>query len=183
LARLLISRAAEICYARVGAVHRLRIHDFDEAAEEALRRAIAWLESRPAEERLNQRRPYGQALFFAGRHAEAQRIFDTLVDENTTESTWLRGGRGVIAATRGDTSQATADLVWLENLRDPSVKGSPTFFQAAIASALGKREHAMNLLSAAFAQGYHYGWITGQREWLASLEGYPAFEEFMRPKG
>jgi len=105
------------------------------------------------------------------------------VDEDTTGSTWLRGGRGVIAAACGDTSQAMADLAWLESLRDHTVRGSPTFFRAAIASALGERERAMDLLSTAFAQGYHYGWITGQREWLASLEGYPAFVDFMRPEG
>jgi tetratricopeptide (TPR) repeat protein len=179
--------------ALVVSVEALRAYGYGGAARDVLSRVLAWFEARPRGEAtgVSHRAWYGRALFLAGRHEEAQGIFDALVDEVADTLMLhleLRQTRAFIAATRGDSGQAARDAEWFEGLDRPVLRGYHTFSRAVIAAALGDREGAVGLLHQALGQGLAFDirWFRGLEP--ASLEldplrDYPPFQELIRPKG
>ncbi len=158
-------------------------HGHPEVAREVLDIAIRWFQARPPEEAANRdnRDWLGTAMYSAGRHDEAANIYDALL-RDFPDAVDLRGDRGVVAASRGDSTQARRDMEWLERLDRPYLFGSHTFNRARIAAVLGERDRAVALLREAFAQGQQFAWFW-HSTYFESLRDYPPFQELMRPKG
>lgn len=91
---------------------------------------------------------------------------------------------GFCAARRGDREEAMRVSDWLATVERerPYSHGDYTYWRAGITAWLGDKAEAVNLLRAAYRQGKTYGlWLHRQID-FESLRGYPAFEEFVRPK-
>lgn len=70
-----------------------------------------------------------------------------------------------------------------QDLETPYTQGRYKYAQAMIYAGLGNKEEAMRLLQLAFKEGYGFGlWEYNYSYQLASLRGYPSFEEFIKPK-
>jgi tetratricopeptide (TPR) repeat protein len=190
-------RAVEVIEAIGG---ELRTHGHAAAAEAAFARALRWYDGRPAGERAAPtfRARHAEALYLAGRWEEARRIVEQLVP--LPSATWHYGGYlgvmpgtpvddvnrrgyvGVLAARRGDRAAALAADSALSALRRPYLAGRHTYWRARIAALLGDRERAVTLLQDALREGQIYSVLHGQAD-LASLHGFPAFEELVRRAG
>ena len=70
-----------------------------------------------------------------------------------------------------------------KDLETPYAKGRYKYAQAMIYAGLGNKAEAMRFLRLAFKEGYGFGlWEYNYSYELASLRGYPPFEEFVKPK-
>jgi tetratricopeptide (TPR) repeat protein len=172
-------------WAFIQAVEILRASGREESARDILNRALDWLENRPLDEAATEdhRHAVGSALFLAGRLDEAQQVFDALVEDAEIPPLIIyRGTRGFISATRGDSALALEDDVWLAGL-DVPIPGHPIFWWAIIAGALGRRPEAVSLLRQSYEGGLHHWYSREFMTELNPLRGYPAFEEWLRPRG
>jgi tetratricopeptide (TPR) repeat protein len=162
----------------------LRTNGHTDAAENVLRRATEWFESRPSSETVTEghRWWYVWTLFLAGRVEEAVDLCSVLV-EDYPEDAGYRGNRGYFAAVAGDTTQALRDAEWLANNDDPYLQGSHTFQLACLAAALGDHERALELLRQSYAEGTIYQFGMHFFPPLDPLRDHPEFQEFIRPKG
>jgi tetratricopeptide (TPR) repeat protein len=162
----------------------LRVNGHTDAAEEVLRRAISWYEARPSAEAatVDHRWWYAWMLYYADDLVDAQEILDELV-EDYPDNVNYRGGRGFIAATRGDSALARKDAEWLANLDRLHLDGRNTSWRGRIAGVFGERERAVDLLRQAQAEGFGYWpWMRWDVT-LDPLRDHPDFQEWLRPKG
>jgi tetratricopeptide (TPR) repeat protein len=144
------------------------------------------------------RGPLREALYTAGRWAEARRLFERLPDRADTapkmegylgtlaaappDAVDRHGYLGALAARRGDRATAlTADSA-LATLRRAYLVGRHTYWRARIASLLGDRARAVTLLRDALREGRTYPMLHGEAD-FAPLHGTPAFQDLIRPKG
>jgi tetratricopeptide (TPR) repeat protein/tRNA A-37 threonylcarbamoyl transferase component Bud32 len=171
--------AATVMYVVVA---ELRRHGHGDAAQEALNRTIEWHESMPAGEAAtaDSRVWYGRMLNYAGRFAEAEDIFEALLEEEPENYTY-RALLGVTAARRGDVERAEQVWSWLE--QDPPRPWSAAYQQACIAALLGDRDRALSRLREAFTFGSAQGAGVHRDLDLEPLWDDPEFEELTRPKG
>jgi len=95
------------------------------------------------------------------------------------------GWLGAVAARRGDLTVARAADAELAGVRQPDLRGVPTYYRAAIAAWLGKRERAVELLQRAQAEGWGRFWLLHDEERVLfePLEGLPAYEAILHPTG
>jgi len=61
--------------------------------------------------------------------------------------------------------------------------GQHLYCRARIASLLGEKKEAVDLLSQAFAQGYHFSISVHHEPDFEPLRDYQPFQELVRPKG
>jgi DNA-binding SARP family transcriptional activator len=164
------------------AIATLKANGFDEASQNLAMRMNGWLEDRPEGEKrsVEFQECYAQTLFYAGRLVESMSVYGALVEESP-ERVDLRSSRAFVAALGGDAGQAAADYEWLE-LYDGSewTENSVLWFQGVIAGALGRLEHAVDLLSQA-DRGYEAAFRIGM--FYGPLRGYPPFQEWINPRG
>jgi tetratricopeptide (TPR) repeat protein len=142
------------------------------------------------------------ALEWTGQLEEAERLAKSLLGELRAWGPELLGSLGKIAARQGQREEALAYSRQLAdsaahylNVREmvpsiivPSgVRARYLYYQATIAARLGDREEAVRLLKEArsaygdFVPGF-FPWMHIDPD-LASLRGYPPFEELLKPKG
>jgi len=184
-----ILSAPETPGANVGTVladvaRELQAHGRTAEATGVVERALAWLDGEPQEFSATPgaRELRGRLLYLGQRWAEAGDGFESLVETEPPTSTIL-GFRGAIAARLGDSIVARDFSRRLEGLEEPYRHGNSTLWRARIEAVLGNREEAMSLLRRAFGEGIPFGiWVHRDMD-LVPLHGYPAFEEFIRPKG
>ena len=160
----------------------LKTQGYEQEAADIINAMIDWYESRPEEEAIEHRARYARALYEAGRWDDAHAIYQELNQANPdTVVRYL----ALIAAHKGDRDEA---LLWNERIaeirnRNAYDFGYLEFFQARLYALLGDRERAVNLLWEAFQKGAAYDHLMRYTREFESLQGYPAFEEFFRPKG
>ena len=164
----------------------LRAHGYPDGSREVLQRAIAWLDSRPREERATEASRFDrlQTLYADRRWEPARAIAEQLATEHPNNVSY-QGMVGALAAVRGDRQGAErADSV-LAARRGPFVRGLPTYWRACIAAQLGDRARAVTLLIQADAEGLSLFLVQSYHAdpSLERLTGYPPFQEFLRPKG
>ncbi len=159
-------------------------HGHRDDGQEMAAAAIQWAESRPESERKTKayREFYADALNFAGRWDEANRIFESLAAADP-ENVDYQGYLGTIAARRGDREGAMRALEELGKLERPFLFGNHLWWQARIASLLGEKERAVGLLKEALSQGFTYGVFLHRETDLEPLWDHPPFQELLRPKG
>jgi DNA-binding SARP family transcriptional activator len=154
------------------------------AAEGLYARAAAWHLARPESERSSAAARYSalQALYAAGRYPEAERIAQALMEETTADPALL-GYLGLLAARRGDREAALATDAQLAALALPYRPYFATYWRAAVATALGDPDGAIDLLREAFRQGMvHWPGHRTDRH-LAPLRSRPDFDALLRPRG
>jgi serine/threonine-protein kinase len=184
-----IALAPDVGWVRIAmtqAVQALRVHGHMDAAATIATRVIDWFETRPLDETMTpgHRSRYGMVLFLANRRDEAQDVFDALVAE-FPEDMALRGMRGFVAASRGDTALAHSDMEWFDSAVRPDGFMLLTLWpRGIIAGGLGDHGRAVELIRQATSQrGWDYE-LYPRTHWLHDpLRDYQPFEELMRPKG
>jgi len=139
------------------------------------------------------REALGDLLLMAGQLDSARGIYEGLLADSTSgvgaygrrlQRINVMGRLGIISARLDDTATAIRMMRQLDSIAAmPHTFGHPLQSEASIAAWLGRKDEAMRLLTAAYASGVGFG-----PSWHMSLEfeplwTYPAFKEFLRPKG
>jgi tetratricopeptide (TPR) repeat protein len=162
----------------------LRVHGHRQASSEVAEQAISWLLSRSEEGQGSWAHRYDLALaYYRGeRWEDARSVLDQLASEAPGQVD-VRGYLGALAARRNDRAEALAISEGLSGTATPPEFGVDSYKQARIASLLGDRERAVELLRDALARGWPFSVRVHGDVDLEPLRGYPPFEEFLRPKG
>ena len=141
---------------------------------------------RSAADRTTDRVVWAWSLYLAERWDEAHTVFTALAGQDSS-NVGYQVALGVVAARRGDRSEAERIAMKLASMRRPHLFGINTYGRAKIASLLGEREGAVGLLRDALAQGLR-GWsFLGDVDIhtdmdFESLRDSPAFQQLVRPK-
>jgi tetratricopeptide (TPR) repeat protein len=165
------------------AIGELRWHGHADAAAELATRAIDHFANRPAEEITSWGGRYNLAacLYLAERWDDAEALFAELAIESPG-SVRCQGYLGSLAARRGERQAALKIFEELINMEDSHLYGSNLACAAGIAALLGDRARAVDLIREACGRGRWFRFPHADID-FESLRGYPAFEEWMRPKG
>lgn len=162
----------------------LRTHGYADASQALSQRALRWYRDQPARQRATQsnRAEYAEVLYSAEQWQASRRIFEELTTQDRGMVPY-KFFLGLLAARLGDSVKAERISQELSNVELPYVFGHVTYARACIASLLGQRERAVELLRRAFSQGLMYGMLGLHHDRdLEPLRGYPAFEDLRRPK-
>jgi predicted Zn-dependent protease len=162
------------------AVSEFLAHGQPQAALALNERLLAWLATRPPAEAGRLRTERGAALYVASRWAEAAAVFDSLSAEHPDSVAFL-AWRGRIAARRGDRPAAQQISEQLGALTRPYLFGSNTRSRAEIATILGDKATAVQLLRDAIAQGERTSFLEDGID-FDGLRNYPPFKELLRPR-
>jgi tRNA A-37 threonylcarbamoyl transferase component Bud32/tetratricopeptide (TPR) repeat protein len=151
-------------------------HGYGDEAREVAGRTVRWLSDAGPPPIL-----LAEALLLAGRVEDALATAQDVV-ERQPDLLHARGLLGVTLALTGDRAGAEAAARWFEALDRPFLRGSDTFWRAAIAAHLDRKEEAVALLRQARREGRSSsGFHADQR--LAPLWGFEPFEDLLRPTG
>ncbi len=121
------------------------------------------------------------ALNDAGRWAEAYPLAKQMVAVHPDSvDDW--GVFGVLAARTGRRDEVVRASAQLKALSQPYAFGRNTMWRGRIASVLGDRDVAVDLVRQALAEGQYYYAVHVIAE-FDTLRGYPPFQELIRPKG
>jgi len=166
----------------------LRVHSHPEKAREVLERAIRYYGKAPADvKRIPKFRfDFAQALYRLGRFREARAMFEELLAHGNVmgaSEIVLRAHLAFVAAGQGDMRTVRETEEWLKQYRDPYIVSHATLYRASIQALLGNREEAVDLLQQFIAQGGSFEANTHTIPEFNSLQGYPPYEEWLRPKG
>jgi hypothetical protein len=173
------------------AIGELRRHGQSQWADSIARRFAEWRPDPTQSSPVTRSAIHGYALLVANRNAEVRQALDTAMRAGFYPSRVLAVA-GVAAVRTGDLAAARTMSGELEKLTQPAVVGEASYGRAQIAAALGDRAEAVRLLRQAIGQGvpYYFGsqyistvHIDDGDPLLAPLNGYPPFEQLLRPKG
>ena len=161
----------------------LRWHGHREAGVRWANRAVEWGRGRSAEQagQAGARLLLAHALCLAERWDEARPLLQALVHESRDDTDSM-SFLGIVAARRGERSEAMRISEELRRVERPSGPGGNTVGRAGIAAHIGEKERAFELLREALAEGYSLEGLHADFR-LEPLRGYPPFEELMKPKG
>ena len=161
----------------------LRTHGFKEDAVKVLNQALQWFDGRPAEEKTSIENRFAQAetLYVLGKWVEAKALFERLHGDVQDDIDYL-GYLGVVSVQTGDKEEALKISKKLEDDKRPYLFGNPTYWRSRIASLLGDKEGAVNLLRQATKEGFAYFDIHPTED-FESLADYPPYIQLMKPKG
>ena len=179
-----IARNSSPAQLMVSAAQELRAHGHEEAAQEALARALAWYRSHPpyGESAAGRRFEIAKTLYLSRDWAAADTAFRALVAADTGHFIY-RGFLGTIAARRHDDAAARQVIAKFDSLR-PTLdqpKAEAGYWQSKINAILGDEERALVLMSEVWGlqgnSGIHAE-FDYERLWRST-----AFRAFVRPKG
>jgi tetratricopeptide (TPR) repeat protein len=181
-----LAKAGNPWYVAYEAVEELRVHGhMGESQEIADRLADRAQKQMPADPTEVQLRGLADRLYLARRWDEALSQFKNLA-ENYPESRvdfYYAGRMGCIAARKGHVEEARAISEELEKLDRPYLFGRHTYNRARIASLLGEKQQAVDLLNQAMREGYRFGIHVIQDQDFLPLRDFPPFQEFLKSKG
>jgi serine/threonine protein kinase/tetratricopeptide (TPR) repeat protein len=168
---------------RFRAAMELRAHGH---GEQARRMAEEWQKTMLAaspEQRKATREQWAETCLCMDQVGAAVEVYQELAREFPDHIGHL-GRYGATLARLGRIQEARAVDSDLAGLTRPYLRGDPTFWRACIAANLGEKEHAVDLLRRAFAQGRAPIWpgATDRGILLESLRGFPPYEDLMKPK-
>jgi tetratricopeptide (TPR) repeat protein len=172
-------------------VYELRAHGFRNEAHALAERTVAWYESEGAASSGQTCDPCKVlALKAAGRFEEACSAYEVLMAENP-EARGYVAQHGLCAARIGDRATALEMEARIEEIGAPIgptgvpyvTRGTTQMLQAGIATQLGERDRAINLIRKAIAAGYgHSVWLHINPD-FELLWDDPEFQEIVKPKG
>jgi hypothetical protein len=155
-------------------------HGHGEEARAAAERAVAWYVDRDPESHQLER---SRALLAAGKPEEALALLGPLIDQDP-ESVTPHGLSGVALALTGDRDGAEAEARWCAELDRPYLRGSNTYWRAAILAHLGRNDEATRLRRDAFQEGQSYLADPAPADLnFRPLWGYGPFEQIIAPRG
>jgi tetratricopeptide (TPR) repeat protein len=170
-----------------------RAHGQEDRAVEAAERLLEIYQNRcpPHRNREYCRSGSVNQLVFLERYEEALEIyredvldvFESRMAEGLPIGWGMLTRVGIGAALAGDSTLMSKADSLLAARDDPYAKGQITLWRAIFAAYSGHLEDAMALLRQAVDEGVPMGPSFHLSEWYEPLRGYPAFEEFVRPKG
>jgi hypothetical protein len=168
---------------RIAAVE-LRAHGHTEAGLAASEREIEWYLSRPAEELSTPqgRAALAEAYYVGERWEEARGLYEALAEE-FPGNIHHQGYLGVLAARRGDRTEAMRIAAELKGMANRYDFGREQYWQACIASQLGDLKQAMVLLREAYAQGKIFDLQPHIDPDLEPLRDFQPFKDLLEPKG
>jgi tetratricopeptide (TPR) repeat protein len=155
-------------------------HGHGGQARAAAERAVAWYVDRDPE---SYRLERSRALLPAGKPEEALALLGPLIDQDP-EHVMAHGLRGVALALTGDRDGAEAEARWCEGLDRPYLRGSNTYWRAAILAHLDRNDDATRLRREAFQEGQSYFADPAPADLnFQPLWGYGPFEQIIAPRG
>ena len=165
----------------------LRASGYVDASERLIHRYADLLDVKRADTTARSRYVRGCILWRAGRAAEARELLTALVTSDTGEDRMHDLAQlGMIEAKLGDRIAAQRIEDELSRATMPYERGTPKLLQAQIAAMLGERERAVLLLRQGIGLGMGLSRLGGAlfgNENLESLDGYPPFEQLIKPVG
>jgi tetratricopeptide (TPR) repeat protein len=168
------------------AVEELRVHGFVEEAQNIAGKLADWAQKRmPTDPSEGQLRGLAARLYLAQQWDEAYEIYKRLA-ENHPESYFhidYSARKGSLAARKGNFEEARKIDAELGLIDQPYMFGRPTYFRARIASLLGEKQQAVDLLHQAMREGFRFNINVIQDQDFLSLKDFPPFQEFIKPKG
>jgi tetratricopeptide (TPR) repeat protein len=165
------------------AAQELRAHGYLNEAQGIANRAAEWHKNRTLDDAESNiyRSDLAFALYIAEQWEKAKVLFKELAEENP-DNVEYKGFLGRLAA-RGDAREEALKISEeLQQITRPYLFGYHTYCRACIASLLGEREQAVELLKEAFVQGYAHGVYLHRDIDLEALREYPPFQELLWPK-
>ena len=178
-----MSRAGSPASVLPEAVLELRVHGFMEEAQDIADRLVDWAQKQmPAEPTESGYSNFAYCLYLAERWDQAQEIYKKLADNNP-DSIYYAAKLGCIAARKGNSEEARRVSEELGMLDRPYLFGSHTYRRARIASLLGEKQRAVDLLHQALREGYGFSIYVIQDQDFLPLKDFPPFQEFLKPKG
>ena len=165
------------------AAQELRAHGYLNEGQEIANRAADWYENRTLDDAESDiyRSDLALALYIAEQWEKAKTLFKELAEKNP-DNVEYKGFLGRLTARGGDREGALKISDELQQIKRPYLFGYHTYCRACIASLLGEREQAVELLREAFAQGYSHGVYLHRDMDLEALREYPPFQELLWPK-
>ena len=164
------------------AAEELRAHGRRTESLELAKRSVAWYRNRPPSELTEANRlALAQSLYAAEEWAEAGKLTATLLKEQPANTVYVTLA-GAIAARIGERAVAAKHAAALA--QEPSAPaGAIELRRAQLASLMGEREQAVELLRTAFARGLSMSTALHRHMDFEPLRGFAPFDELMRPKG
>ena len=165
------------------AAQELRAHGYLNEGQEIANRAAGWYKNRTLDDAESDiyRSDLALALYIAEQWEKAKALFKELAEENP-DNVEYKGFLGRLAARGGAREEALKISEELKQIKLPYLFGYHTYCRACIASLLGEREQAVELLRDTFAQGYAHGVYLHRDMDLEALREYPPFQELLWPK-
>jgi tetratricopeptide (TPR) repeat protein len=168
------------------AVEELRVHGYMEEAQNIAERLADWATKQmPAKPSESQQRGLAARMYLAQRWDEAYALYKDLT-QNYSDSRYFvsySGRQGRAAVRRGDMGEARKISEELGLLERPYMFGSHTYQWACIASLLGEKQKAVDLLHQAMREGLAFGIYMIQEQDFLPLKDFLPFQEFIKPKG
>ena len=168
------------------AVEELRVHGFMEEAQNIADRLADWaLKQMPADPTEDESRRFASHLYLAQRWDEADDIYNKLA-KNHADSYYhfnYIAKQGCVASRKGNLEEARKIYEELGSIDRPYMFGRPAYLQARIASLLGEKQNAVDLLQQAMREGLRFGLYVIQGQDFLPLKDFPPFQEFIKPKG
>jgi tetratricopeptide (TPR) repeat protein len=168
----------------IEAALELRAHGYKVDAQNMAGRAVEWHEKllREGESTKSTRHDFAYSLYLAGRWDEARLEFEKLALDYPDDESY-QTSLGLLAARRGNRDEALRILN--AHYRDdrPYRFGKNIYNAACIASVLGEKERAVQLLQEAFSRGFKYSIGFHRDPDLEPLWDYPPFMKLLEPRG
>jgi TolB-like protein/tetratricopeptide (TPR) repeat protein len=155
-------------------------HGMPDPGTALLRRSLDWQTENPGSAASSIF--LADSYYHAGQHADAERLLLDLA-ARFPGAINVQGSLGAIAASRGDTAEATRIADWLASLEQPHLRGHNTYQRARIAALLGDRDQAVRLLGQAHREGFFLWTPLHTEPAFAVLRDHASFRAFVRPKG
>jgi tetratricopeptide (TPR) repeat protein len=165
------------------AAQELRAHGYMNEAKEIANRAADWYKNRTVDDAESDiyRSDLAFALYIAEEWEKSKALFKELAEKNP-DNVEYKSFLGRLAARGSDQKGALKISGELQQIKRPYLFGYHTYCRACIASLLGEREQAVELLREAFAHGYAHGVYLHRDIDLEALREYPPFQELLWPK-
>ncbi len=164
------------------AAQELLAHGYLNESKEIANRAVSWYQSQISEEAPGEkhRSSLAYAHYIAEQWENAQKLFKELSVEYPSNVKY-KGFLGRLAARIGNKKEALQLSEELAGTDQSYLFGIHTYSRACIASLLGEKEQAVNLLREAFAQGRPFGAYLHRDMDLEPLRDYPPLQELLWP--
>jgi tetratricopeptide (TPR) repeat protein len=181
-----LSKAGDPSDVATEAVEELRVRGYMEEAQIIADRLADWAQKQmPADPSEGELRGFANRLYRAQRWDEAGAIYKKLAEtyEESILDFFYAARLGCIAARIGDIEEASRISEKLEKMNRPFLLGRHTYNRARIASLLGEKQQAVDLLQQAMREGLSFGIDVIQDQDFLPLKDFPPFQEFIKPKG
>jgi serine/threonine-protein kinase len=181
-----LSKAGSPSSVLLEAVEELRVHGHMGEAQNIADRLTDWTQKQmPNDPSEDQLRGLADRFYLAKRWDGAYEIYKQLAENHADSYNHINyiAKLGCIAARKGNREEALRISEELGSVDRPYIFGRHTYLRACIASLLGEKQQAVDLLHQAMREGLSYSINVIRDQDLLPLKEFPPFQEFIKPKG